>query len=312
MSARSILAGRLATVFAASTLAWTSALGTPAVQAQELAPVTAAPVGAVVDLGDGWLVSVRSVTLRTEAPVQDRASGRATLIATLDVQNTSSEAWYFPTYRVRAVDGGGGTLTTAWCGRDVNPLELVGKIGPREVQTGSICWGVDAANAPDVVMSVDPALGHAGAPLTFALAPVTNVIAAPAPPPPVAPAPLAAAPPDLPAAAPLITPSHDSAGAASRPGPTSTPSTSSTSSTARAPTAGTTASGSASGALWGHGVPACQLYPSARQPTGSTSGAVSAAPTNANGSQTSNTTGSTPFGVNTSTSSSSTSSTAGC
>jgi len=225
------------------------------------------PVGVPAEVGDGWTISVETATLTISAAADGRAVGPPKLMTTVRVQNTALEPRTFPTYRLQLVSGSGPPQRDTWCGRDPNPLELSGPIAPNGSQTGTVCWALSSADVSNVALSVDPAPSEAGRqPGLFSLAPIASIIA-----------------PAGPTAAPAVSlPTSSAAGVGGSPAPSTTdspPSRCSRTYSMYADGAGTylmadcpaSGSGTSSAPLMAPVGSTCQLYPSARQPSTSSS-----------------------------------------
>jgi hypothetical protein len=267
MSHRAAVIGFLGIALAAALL-WSASAGMlRSVYAQADPQGTPYPVGVPAEVGDGWTISIEAATLNPSASDPGSAAGQPRLTTTLRVQNTAPEPRRFPTYRLRVVNGSGAPQRDTWCGRETNPLELSGRISPTSSQIGTACWALSSADVSNLVLYVDaPPSERERQPETFALTPTISTVAPAVPTSAVAPLPLAESPAPIP----------------NRAAPSRTDPMSSWCSPAYSMYAGSSGNyavsdcvagsyGGSGAALWAPGVPACQLYPSARQPSASNS-----------------------------------------
>jgi hypothetical protein len=271
------------------------------VHAQAGTQGTLYPEGVPADIGDGWTISVESAALNVSSSNDGSPAGPPLLVATLQVRNTAAEPRGFPTYRLHVTSGSGTPQRDTWCGRDKNPLELSGQISPNGTQRGTACWAMSSADTSNVVLSVDPPPSEGGRqPGSFSLAPAVSVMAPAVPTATVASPALVESPvadqagQSTPRSRCLTTYSMNAGGAgtyvATGCATTNTASTTLPNGTIPAATLVPTpipgssyqATSNGSGttllapgvpsrpAILASGVPACQLYPSARQPSSST------------------------------------------
>ncbi len=148
------------------------------VYAQASLPGTPYPPGVPADVGDGWLLKVEAVTLNVSAPQEGQAAGPPILVTRLQVQNTAAEPRSFPTYRLHVVTGSGASQPDTWCGQEKNPLELSGQIPPNGTRQGTACWTMGSSDVTNVMLYVDPPPTDAGGQRGFfSLSPTVEVVA---------------------------------------------------------------------------------------------------------------------------------------
>jgi hypothetical protein len=270
MSERRAVTPRLLATLAVVPL-WSALLTMmPLVHAQDGTQGAPYPVRIPGEVGDGWIISVEAATLNARPFNDGPPDGQLMLMATLQVRNAAPEPRYFPIYRLHVVTGSGIPQRDTWCGRNSNPLEVTREISPNGIQTGSMCWVIGSADVSSVMMYMDPPAREGGRQASFfALTPIVSAVDRVVPT-------LAPTSPSLLVDSPAPVANHTV--------PSATDSPRSQCSTAYSMyadahggyltsgcSAGSSSSGGASIVQQAAGAPACQLYPSAKQPTSSTS-----------------------------------------
>jgi hypothetical protein len=178
MSVRKGVTPRLGIVLTAALLG-SALLGmVRSVHAQAETPGAPYPAGVPADIGDGWTINVESAALNISSSNDGPPAGPPLLVATLQVRNTAAEPRGFPTYRLHVTSGSGTPQRDTWCGRDKNPLELSGQISPNGTLRGTACWTMTTADTSNIVLYVDPPATEVGRqPGSFSLAPAVSIVA---------------------------------------------------------------------------------------------------------------------------------------
>jgi hypothetical protein len=240
--------------------------GIHSARAQSSSPPTAYSAGSAVEVGDSWRVTVGVATIHAVPPDAEPAASSALLATSLTVQNLTTQPRQFPTYRVHLLNASGAAFQDAWCGGVEQALELVAAIPPNGTATGSLCWKYPSADTAQVIVAMDLAPGSApDQRVSFALDPVISTASRIAPTPAPSPAPLLQGNGDATDRGGVGVSAPSGAQCSSA----YAHSANSSGSYSTCASGSSRSGGNTNTALLGRGAPACQLYPSGTQPSGS-------------------------------------------
>jgi hypothetical protein len=240
--------------------------GIHSARAQGGSPPAAFSAGTAVEVGDSWRVTVGAATIHAVPPDAEPTAPPALLATSLTVQNLATQPRHFPTYRVHVLSASGAAFQDAWCRGVDQALELVPAIPPDATATGALCWKYPSADTAQVIVAMDPAGGSTpDQRVAFALDPVISTASRSAATPAPSPAPLLQGNGDAPDRGGVGVSAPSGAQCSSA----YAYSANSSGSYSTCPTGSTRGGASSGAALQGTGAPACQLYPSGTQPSGS-------------------------------------------